>query len=364
MQRLLAPFLFSQKITASDIVILTRILATMARAGIPISRCLEVARNQCEKPSLRLVLSEIMYWLGHGENLSGAISTRPDVFSPLYIGMIQAAETAGDLDLFLSRTADYQERNLKFWIEFKSATTYPLFVLVAAISVVFIMSYFIFPSFAQIFTDLHIPLPWPTRVLLLFTSIITSKIFLLALAGGGLLAYLNFKAYSKTWIGRLQIDLLRYRIPYVGKCWKAVVLVQFLHAFGVLFEAGIPIMTILGILQKSTPSPVLDSLIDEVIKFFTREAANLSEALERVNQTHNHFFPFLVTSAVSVGLETGELGRLLARMSRYYELELDALLKHFLQLIEPFVLVVLGFLVCFIMLSVFMPIYFLVTNFQ
>jgi type IV pilus assembly protein PilC len=345
---ILAPF---KGIKLADLVIFSRQLATMINAGLPIVRALYVLSEQTENPKLNGVVVEVRKDVEAGLSLSEALEKHPDAFSRLYVQMVKAGEVGGILDGVLLRIADQLERDQDLRRKIRSAMTYPIVVLVLAILAASFMLMFIVPVFAKLFQDLGGTLPLPTRVCMLLSDILTSLWGVLVYAGMGLAVYLFFR-WKKTENGRRIWGRAILRIPAkIGDVVHKAVLARFARTLATLSAAGVPILQALEITATSSGNWVVETALLKS-RDAVREGLPIYKPLEM-----EPVFPPMVTRMIAVGEETGDIDGMLTKIAEFYESEVDAAVKALTSIIEPLMIVVVGAIVGFIVISMYLPMF-------
>src|SRR5215207_1059203 len=345
---ILAPF---KGIKLADLVVFSRQLATMINAGLPIVRALYVLSEQTENPKLNDVVVAVRKDVEAGSALSEALEKHPKVFSRLYTEMVKAGEIGGILDGVLLRLADQLERDQDLRRKIRSALTYPIVVLILAILAASFMLIFIVPVFAQLFQDLGGTLPLPTRICMLLSDILTSFWGILVYAGMAF-AVVMFLRWKKTEQGRKVWGRAVLRIPAkIGDVVKKVALARFARTFSTLSAAGVPILQSIEITATSSGNWVVEKALLK-----SRDAVR--GALPPYNPLEEEsVFPPIVTRMIAVGEETGDVDGMLTKIAEFYESEVDAAVKALTSIIEPIMIVVVGSIVGFIVISMYLPMF-------
>jgi type IV pilus assembly protein PilC len=342
-----------RRITAKDKVVFTRQLATLVKAGLPIARALSVLNAQIDNPKMLRVAQAISTDVQGGTSLSQSLARHPEVFSPIYISMVEAGEASGNLDETLLRLASQEEKTAALMSKIRGAFTYPAIVFAVLIGVMILMITMVLPQVGQMYIDLKKPLPLTTKILLGIAAIFTKFWYLFVLAG--LFAAYALRVYLKTPEGRKRFDQLKLNIPVFDTLVKKMYMARFTRTLGSLVASGVPILQALEISAKSMNNVHLQKAIKEVaskVKGGTAMSKPLSD--------HPLFLP-LVGQMISVGEQTGTIGDSLEKVANYYEEEVDQAVKNISTLIEPATMVVLGGMVAFLIGAVLLPIYGLVS---
>src|ERR687897_98596 len=339
---ILAPF---KGIKLADLVVFSRQLATMINAGLPIVRALYILSEQTENPKLNDVVVAVRKDVEAGLSLSESLGKHPEVFSRLYVEMVKAGEIGGILDGVLLRIADQLERDQDLRRKIRSAMTYPMVVLILAILAASFMLIFIVPVFAGLFQDFGGTLPLPTRIRMLLSDILTSFWGVLVYAGMAL-AVVMFLRWKKSESGRKVWGRAVLRIPAkIGDVVKKATLARFARTLATLSAAGVPILQSIEITATSSGNWVVENALLKS-KEAVREGIPIYKPLEA-----EHVFPPMVTRMIAVGEETGDVDGMLGKIADFYESEIDATVKSLTSIMEPAMIVVVGGIVGFIVIS-------------
>jgi type IV pilus assembly protein PilC len=345
---ILAPF---KGIRLGDLVIFSRQLATMINAGLSIVRSLYVLSEQTENPKLKDVVVDVRKDVEAGLFLSEALEKHPEAFSRLYVEMVKAGEVGGILDGVLLRIADQLEKDQDLRRKVRSAMIYPIVVFILAILAASFMLIFIVPVFAKMFQDLGGTLPLPTRVAMGASNILTSVFGILVYAGMGAAVYLFFR-WKKTEQGRRVWGRAVLRIPAkIGDVVHKVALARFARTLGTLSAAGVPILQAIEITATSSGNWVVENALLKS-RDAIREGIPIYVPMEE-----EPVFPPMVTRMIAVGEETGDVDGMLTKIAEFYESEVDAAVKALTSIIEPLMIVVVGGIVGFIVISMYLPMF-------
>jgi len=346
--------LFGVRVKTKDITIFTRQFATMINAGLPLIKCLSILTQQTESQALSDIISDCSKEIEAGRSLSEALAKHPEAFSQLYVSMVRAGELGGMLDDVLLRVADQLERDAEIRQKMKSAMTYPIVVLGITILVVTAMLMFVVPKFGKMFTELGGTLPAYTQFLVNVSHFLAGwggLIFIAAIIGF-VIAYRRFKA---TETGRMTLDRIKLRLPIVGTLFHKTAMSKFSRTLGTLISAGVPILGALEITGDTTGNMVVTKALEEV-RAGVKEGETIARPL-----TQAEIFPPMVTQMIAIGEETGALDVMLAKVSDFYDSEVNAAMDSFASIIEPVLLVVLGVAVGSIVIALYLPIFKVIT---
>jgi len=339
---------FGKKISSDDLVVFSRQLATMVNSGIPLVQSLDILGEQMENKEFRHIILTLRDDIQTGLSLSSAFSKHPKVFSELYISMVKAGETSGMLDEILDRLAILLEKTNNLKKKISAAMVYPMVVFSMAVIITSGLLIFVIPKFREIFGMLGNQLPLPTVILLAisdnFIKVIPALIVLIVI-----LAFL-FGRYVKTTKGRYNVDSLQLKIPVFGKMIQMVAVSRFSRTLSTLVKSGVSILTALEIVAKTTGNKVIELALDKV-RANIREGKTIAAPLAEAK-----VFPPMVVRMISVGEQSGELEKMLSKISDFYDEQVDIAVSGLSSVIEPIIIVFLGGVVGSIVLAIFLPI--------
>jgi type IV pilus assembly protein PilC len=341
---------FGNKVKATDLTIMTRQLSTMVSSGMTILRSLYVLEAQTENPALTAVLVDVRKDVEAGLPLSDAFERHPKVFSPLFVAMTRAGETGGLLESSLIRIADQLESEDALRRQVKSAMVYPTVVMVFAMVVLLALVAFIVPVFVGVFKQFGGNLPKITQVTVMMSKVVTHQWYLLI--GGTVGTVWGFRKWKSTYKGRGQWDKLRLRIPFkIGDIVQKISLARWSRTLSALVTAGVPLLQALDITAKTSGNRVIEDAMGAVIESVTR-GGTISAPLKDAP-----VFPSMVVHMLGVGEETGAMDQMLSKIADFYEDQVEASVKSLTSILEPVMLVVVGGIVGFIVVSMYMPLF-------
>jgi len=332
-----------------DIVIFSRQLATMVDSGIPLVQAMDILCEQIEKANFRNILQKVRDDIETGSSLSDALARHPSVFSPLYINMVKAGESSGALDDILDRLATYLEKSNALQRKVKSSLVYPACVVTMAILITLVMLLKVIPTFKGIFAMLGGTLPLPTRILILVSDTIREMFMYVASA----LAVIIFTArrYIKTSQGRENFDRMLLKLPVVGQLFRKVAVAKFTKTLATLVKSGVPILSSLEIVGRTAGNTVIEKAV-ETVRIGIKEGENIADPLARSGA-----FPPMVVRMIRVGEQTGELEKMLSKISDFYEDQVDTAVSSLTSLIEPLIIAFLGIVIGGIVIAMFLPVF-------
>ncbi|MBI2265107.1 MAG: type II secretion system F family protein [Armatimonadetes bacterium] len=340
-----------KRVNEQSLVVFSRQFATMINAGLAMVRCLDILAEQAEDKKLQEVLISVRRDVEGGSTLSAALGKFPDIFSTLYVSMVKAGEMGGVLDEVLDRLAGFMEKDFGLKKKVKSAMTYPAVILFMALGIVFFLVTYILPTFVSLFEGMQLTLPLPTKILITFTKgardlRIVVPVFIVLGIGG-----FSLSQYVKSPVGKKQFDLLKLSVPVFGLLTKKVAISRFCRTLGTLLSSGVPIMQALEIVGRASGNEIVALTVTKI-----RDSIREGESIA-VPMGESRLFPPMVTQMVGVGEETGNLDAMLAKISDFYDTEVEYLLASLTSLLEPIMIVAMGGIVGFIVIAVFLPLY-------
>ena len=340
---------YFERIKPQDLALLTRQLATLVGAGLPLVDCLGALIEQVDNAAQKRILSQVREHVVEGGNLADAIGLHPQVFNDLYVNMVRAGEASGALDIVLVRLADYTERAAELRNKVRSATTYPIVMGSISFAILLFLLSYVVPSITKIFKDTGQELPAIT-VLLLSISDFTAEYWWLIIVVV-IAAFLGLRAWVSTPKGRLRFDSFTLRIPYFGKVLKKVALARFARTLSTLLDGGIPLLQSLDIVKHVVSNLVLQNAI-EAGRDSIREGHSVAEPLKNSGQ-----FPPLLVHMIAVGERSGELESMLSRAADAYDNEVEASVNALSSVMAPVLVVFMGGIVAFMVIAILLPIF-------
>lgn len=343
--------IFKPKVKITDLVLFTRQLSTMVSAGVPLLRSLNTLYAQVENPTLREVIGDLVKDVQSGVSLADAMGKHPDVFSDIFVNMVRAGEAAGIVDDILKRLASQVEKNASMRKKIKSASTYPMVLLVLTLGAFMGLMIFIIPRIAAILKDIGGPdakLPVITQVMIDISGFMTNYWYIMI--GGTALLVFGLRRYIKTPAGRYQFHSLALKIPILKNLITKIAVARFTRTFAALIGAGVSVVEALKVTSRAVGNDVyrkaIDAAANEVVN-----GRQLSEAIEG-----NKLFPGIVPQMLAVGEETGQTDVVLVKVADFYDEEVDAIIDSLSSILEPVMIVIMGGMVGLVAASVMGPI--------
>jgi type IV pilus assembly protein PilC len=343
------PTFGSGKVPTKDIAIFFRQFSVMIDAGLPLVQCLEILAANQENQAFQRTLTGVRTTVEGGATLANAMRGFPKVFDDLTTNMVEAGETGGILDLILQRLATYVEKAVKLKAAVKSALIYPVSVICIAMLIVGALLKFVVPIFANLFVGLNVELPLPTRVVMGISRFVGKFwwvfiLFVVALVMG-------IKQMKKDPRGRYLADKLLLNLPVLGIVLRKIAVARFTRTLGTLITSGVPILEGLSITARTSGNAVLEQALMRVRKSI-EEGRTIVDPLKE-----SGVFPNMVTQMIGVGEATGAMDTMLQKIADFYEDEVDSATKDLLTLMEPMIIAFLGVAVGGIVISLYMPLF-------
>lgn len=347
---------FGDSLSGRAVTDLTRQLATMISAGLPITQSLIVLRNQNKSETMQRILAQIHADVEGGESLSSAMSKHPNSFNSTYIALIKSGELGGVLDKVLVRLADNLEKDQEFKAKVRTAMIYPIIIIIGMVIVAFIMVTFVIPKMTDLYEEFEADLPLPTKILLGISDTVTTlwPLFLAGLVG--ITVFMLW--YKETEAGRKRIDEFMLNIPIFGELQRQIVLTEITRTLSLMIGSGVSILDGINITAQSVGNSIISNALAVAGKDIER-GFPVSYAFTK----HTEAFPFILGQMMSVGEETGKMDEVLGKVSHVFEVESEQKLKAATNAIEPLIMIVLGVGVAFLVIAVILPIYNLTSSF-
>lgn len=339
-------------VKTKDRVVFTRQLATLIKAGLPITQALSTATEQVNNQAFRDILSKVSASVEGGQTLASSFREYPKVFNHIYVALIDAGEQSGTLDEAMERLADQQENEEAILRKVRGALVYPAFVLVVIVAVVIFMLTTVLPQVVTLYKELDKDLPFLTQLLFNISNFIVQYWYIML----SFLAIIVFgsKFYIRTESGRLHWDGLKIRLPFFGKLFVKVYSARFSRTMSSLVNSGVPLLKSLKVSSEAVNNVVVQKVILDSAEQ-VKTGASLASTLTDRPEIHK-----LVPQMVGVGEESGTLGQMLSKVAAFFEDEVDQTVKNLSTTIEPIMIIFLGLMVLLIVIAVLYPIYGLV----
>lgn len=332
-----------------DVLAFTTQLAVMIKAGINIRSAIEGIADQIENPKFRRIVTQIKVDVESGKPFSEALARHKKVFSPLYVNMVRASELSGSFGQMLERIGDYQAQQLETRSMVRGAMIYPAIIAFMAVSTTIFLLTFVLPRFTTIFQGKEALLPLPTKMLLAASAFL--RTYWYACVGGVGASIWGFLYFIRTEVGRRWWDVVKLRIPLFKRMFRALYITRGLHTMGELVNAGVPMLDTIAITADISGNVLYRDMWRDVYRS-VKQGKKVCQPLARAR-----LLPRNVIQMISAGEESGKLGDVLRDVSDFYGRELRNTIKAVTAMIEPLMIVVMGFIVGFIAMSIILPIF-------
>jgi general secretion pathway protein F len=336
-----------ERVRQSDVAIMTRQLATLLRASVPMSEALQALVAQQENKRFRAVLATVREKVREGSSLADALSEHKEAFSDLYVNMVRVGEASGTLDIVLSRLADFLESSVRLRSKIIAAMIYPILMVCVAFVIVTIMMLFVIPKVTEMFEEMGGQLPLVTRILIAISHTFANTWFIVFPLLGVGVYYL--RRYTRTEKGRLWADSLVLRIPVFGATIRLIAVARFARTLATLLNGGVPVLTALDIAKNIVNNVVLAKAIEEA-RLAVREGESIAKPLEKSGQ-----FPPMMTHMIAIGEQSGQVEEMLLNVADAYDSEVENKVTTLTAVLEPVMIVGMGLMVTFLVFAILMP---------
>jgi type II secretory pathway component PulF len=336
-----------KKIRRDELIVFTKQLVTLLKAGVPLLSSLEAMVEQAENEALQEIIQKIYVDIESGLSFSAALGRHPKTFSELYVNSIKAGEMGGALDDVLERLALLMEHDQQTKSRIKSAVRYPIIVVVSLVLAFTALMLLVVPKFINLFEKLNVDLPLPTRLLIGFYTAVTSYWYLVI--GGLVILAAAFFKFIKTEKGAYQWDMFKISVPVLGPLTLKTAMSRFTRMFETLNSSGLPILQTLEISAKTVGNLVVGKEIEKAAQGIL-QGQGIAGPLSQ-----GKIFPPMVIKMISIGEQSGSLDEMLMNISSHYDTEVDYAVKNLTSMIEPILTVGVGVIVLFLALAIFMP---------
>jgi type IV pilus assembly protein PilC len=339
-----------KRVKPAELTVMTRQLATMISSGMTLLRAFYVLEDQIENKLLAETIAAVREDIESGLAFSEALGKHPKIFSPLYVAMVRAGETGGVLEQSLDRVADQLEKDDALRRQVKSAMAYPTVVLSFAFCVLIGLIAFIVPVFVGVFKEFGGKLPLITQITVNASHLVTGMWYLLI--AGAVALVVGFRKWRKSEWGRPQWDLLRLKIPMkIGATVQKIALARWSRTFAALYSAGVPIMQAIEVTGQTAGNAMVEKAMGDVIES-VKSGGSIAGPLK-----DTPIFPPMVAQMIAVGEETGNLDAMLGKVADFYEDEVAAAVKALTSILEPVMIIIVGGIVGFIVIAMYMPMF-------
>jgi len=336
-------------IAAKDMSLFTSQMGTMLNAGLSITKTLDIQSKQLGSKKLRMITDDLKKKVETGLPLSTAMDNYPAVFSTLYTAMVRSGEASGNLGNSLLKMATFLEREAELKRKIKSATSYPMIVIIASVAIVIGLFIFVLPQFVGFLTALNVPLPLPTRITLAMSDFFVHRWYVLL--GVAAVIFFGARAWFRTPRGIHWKDTTALKAPVIGPLVLKTSMARFTDTLATLFGAGVPLIACLEMVGGTMGNTIVSATIDRVITSIKNGAA-LSAAM-----AETQFFTPMVIQMTAVGEESGSLETMLGKVATFYQVEVDAAADNLTNSLNPILMIVVGGMIGWVLISLYLPIF-------
>lgn len=340
------PF-FGGRVSGREIAMMTRQLASLVKANIPLVEALNAMVDQTENERLKVIIAQVRQDVNEGLSLSKAVAKHPKAFDFVSVNMIEAGESSGTLSLVLIKLADLKEAQMRLRSKIVGAMTYPSLMMGVSALLMLAIFTFVIPKITKIFESMNKPMPAMTQVMITISDIVVNWWFLIA--GAMALAVWMFRSYISTEKGHAKWDRFKLKAPVMGPLVRMIAITRFANTMATLLGSGVPILTAMSIAKNLVDSIPIANAISNARENIT-EGQSIAEPLKRSGE-----FPPMMIHMISIGEKTGELPEMLSNVAETYEEQVNTQIESMTSLIEPMMIVGMGGAIAVIVLSVFMP---------
>ena len=342
-------FKIHKKVKLKDLSIFCRQFYTMLDAGVPMTNCLHILSTQLENEILKKAIMDIEDRVNTGATLSSAMKYHEDVFPELLVSLVEAGETSGNLDSIMLRMSTHYEKQYKMNNKIRNAMIYPIVLSIVAVVVLIVIMTFVLPTFTSIFEQSGTALPWSTRFLIRMSSAFRNHFIIIVIAIA--VIGIAIKYFTKTEQGRVFTSSLKLKLPILKKLNQKIIVSRFTRTLSTLLSSGITLAQALPIVSSSLGNRIAQTAIEGV-----REKVIVGKMLNS-SIKEAEIFPAMLSSMVKIGEESGSLDDILNKTADFYDEEVETQLQATVALMEPLLIVIMGFVIGFIIISIMLPMY-------
>ncbi len=339
----------AKKVQTKDLSIFCRQFSTMLSSGVGIVKCLDILEKQADNPKVKDACADMKGNVQRGNLLSDTMKFHKNIFPSLMIQMVVAGEASGNLDIVMDRLAITYEKEAKIENKMKSAMIYPIILLVVLVGVVSFILVVVMPQFASIFADAGKDLPLSTKILMGTSDFLVQRWYVLVLVIVGIVLLIS--QLKKTKEGRRTLDRMKLRTPLIGKQFRMIITSRFTRTMSTLLSSGITLLEAMSIVGQVVGNTEVEGRLDNASEEIKKGIA-MSRAVSAVN-----VFPPMVLSMLKIGEESGSLDLVLSKTADYYDEELDTAIQRLVAMLEPILIVVMGLVVGFVVVSIAQPMF-------
>jgi type IV pilus assembly protein PilC len=334
-------------VSTKQLCTFTRQFSTLQDAGLPVLRSLKILEGQMRPGVLKNALMDVVDDVESGSTLSEAFGKHPRCFDRLYVNMVKAGEAGGALEVILQRLAEFKEKAQSLKRKIIGAMVYPTVVITVAIGILTFIMVFIIPKFEKIFKEFEMKLPWPTQVLMDVSQWFVNNWYLIPIAPVAFFVLLKLIRLSR--MGAYCLDWIKLQIPIMGGIIEKTIVARTMRTLGTLVSSGVPILESLSIVRETCTNLVFENCFTRIYDSI-REGDTIAQPLKESRLVDD-----MVVNMVDVGEETGELDKMLVKIADVYDEEVNVLVESLISLLEPIMIVILGFIIGSIVIALFLP---------
>lgn len=338
-----------RRVRHDDLVVFSWQFAAMIAAGIPLIPCLGALREQTQSPELARAIGEIRQRVQDGQSLSSSMGRFPHIFSGIMISLIRAGESGGFLELSLERIAVQMDKDAELRQKVRSAFVYPIVVITLAVLIVAFVLLFVIPVFSAVYRSAGLDLPGTTKALITISNFFLKFWWAVGLAG--ILLFFGVRAWAQSERGRPRADRMKLRAPLFGILLRKIAIARSIRVLGTLVSTGVPLVHALEDASRVSGNHVIESALKLAILRVT-EGDKLAQPMEQCGE-----FPAMVIQMVSAGEESGDLGGMMNKVADFYDRDIEYTVKRLTTAMEPLLTIVLGVIVGFVAIAMYMPIF-------
>lgn len=340
--------IFANMVSKRDVAIFTRQFATLQKSAIPLVESLTALTDQADKPIIKETLADVKNKVNEGSSLAAAMGEHPKVFSSLYVNMIRAGESAGNLDVVLDRLAEFLDSQAKLRSKVMGAMTYPIIMMVVGLLLMLMLFSFVIPRVTAMFEQQSKELPGITKLLLAISDIVSNWWWLFILMVP--VVVLVFRAWKNTPEGRMTWDTFTLKVPVFGSLIRMVAMARFSRTLSTLLASGVPLLRAMQIVKNILGNQVLIEVVEKA-RDNIREGESIAAPLKRSGE-----FPPIVTHMIAIGERAGELEGMLNNVALSYEEQVEGRIATLTTMLEPLMIIVMGGSVGFVVFAILLPI--------
>jgi len=335
------------RMSAKHVGIFSRQLSTLIGAGMPLLNAINDILEQTDDPTFKRIIGDIKDNLESGASFSNCLAKHQYVFSDMYVNMVRVGENLGSLDNVVERLADIEEKRSILKSKINSALSYPIFMILFSSAIVIFLMVKIIPTLSEMFVEMGQELPLPTRIVMAASGFLSS--YLLLIAGAALVAGLALHYYIRTPAGKTRYDEFKMKAPIISKLYNKLIVLHFTQNLGILLSNKVDILRSFEIVKKIVNNVIIESKIADAAKRI-KEGMPVSKALTAAN-----FLPKMVLGMIAAGEASDNLDKMLVRVGDVYDTEIDLSISSMTRMIEPVIIVIMGFIIGLIVISIILP---------